>query len=168
MDALGLEIEGDAEDQKEEARRKRARGDSKSEAEHLAVISDEKLCAASKQKLIDWRNKTQKRRLARSVVGTSQYMAPEVIRGEHYDGRCDWWSIGVIMYECLFGKSRRRCPAVVLLTLSQRIHSIRNGIEKRHENQDSQTQRDPALSSCPRVAPDRLSRRSRSNAKTSG
>lgn len=106
MEDLGFEVEGDTEDQKEEARRKRAQDESKSEQEHLSVVSDEKLCAASKEKLLDWRNKNQKRRLARSVVGTSQYMAPEVIRGDHYDGRCDWWSIGIIMYECLFGRSR--------------------------------------------------------------
>ena len=31
--------------------------------------------------------------------GTSQYMALGVIRGETYDGRCDWWSIGIIIYE---------------------------------------------------------------------
>lgn len=40
-------------------------------------------------KVLDWRNRAQKRKLARSVVGTSQYMAPEVIRGDLYDGRCD-------------------------------------------------------------------------------
>lgn len=44
-----------------------------------------------------------RRRMARSIVGTSQYMAPEVIAGEHYDGRCDWWSVGIILFECLFG-----------------------------------------------------------------
>lgn len=105
MENLGFEVEGDAEDQKEEARRKRAQEEGKPEMGRIAMISNEELLSNAREKLLDWRNQTQKRRLARSVVGTSQYMAPEVIRGERYDGRCDWWSIGIIMYECLFGKS---------------------------------------------------------------
>jgi serine/threonine protein kinase len=53
--------------------------------------------------IIDWLNREQRREFAKSVVGTSQYMAPEVIRGESYDGRCDWWSIGIILYEVCGG-----------------------------------------------------------------
>lgn len=40
--------------------------------------------------LLGWRNRCGNRTRANSVVGTSQYMAPEVIRQEYYDGRCDW------------------------------------------------------------------------------
>lgn len=39
--------------------------------------------------LLAWRDRIERRRLARSVVGTSQYMAPEVILGQPYDARCD-------------------------------------------------------------------------------
>ncbi|XP_045508837.1 serine/threonine-protein kinase ULK3 [Colias croceus] len=40
----------------------------------------------------------------RSVRGSPLYMAPEMVAGE-YDARVDLWSVGVIMYECLFGKA---------------------------------------------------------------
>ncbi|KAI9171594.1 FK506-binding protein [Paramyrothecium foliicola] len=39
--------------------------------------------------LIEWRNRCSNRTAANSVVGTSQYMAPEVVLGQMYDGRCD-------------------------------------------------------------------------------
>lgn len=32
-------------------------------------------------------------------------MAPEIILKHKYDARADLWSVGVILYECLFGKA---------------------------------------------------------------
>ncbi len=40
-----------------------------------------------------------------SVRGSYLYMAPEILLKSKYDARVDLWSVGVILYECLFGKA---------------------------------------------------------------
>ena len=40
-----------------------------------------------------------------SLRGSPLYMAPEMLLEHKYDAKVDLWSVGVIMYECLFGKA---------------------------------------------------------------
>ncbi|KRX09044.1 Protein kinase-like domain [Pseudocohnilembus persalinus] len=41
--------------------------------------------------------------LAMSICGTPEYMSPEVIRGQGCDMTTDWWALGTLVYEMMFG-----------------------------------------------------------------
>lgn len=55
------------------------------------------------------RSEKTRREMAYSTVGTPDYIAPEVLAAQNgqsgysYSNVVDWWSLGVIMYECLVG-----------------------------------------------------------------
>uniref|UniRef100_A0A8C6WMT9 non-specific serine/threonine protein kinase n=1 Tax=Neogobius melanostomus TaxID=47308 RepID=A0A8C6WMT9_9GOBI len=49
-------------------------------------------------------NKQHQRCLAHSLVGTPNYIAPEVLLRKGYTQLCDWWSVGVILFEMLVGQ----------------------------------------------------------------
>lgn len=40
-----------------------------------------------------------------SFVGTHEYLAPEIIKGEGHGSAVDWWTYGIFLYELLFGKT---------------------------------------------------------------
>lgn len=86
MRKLGIRVDGDGKDRSEDRdpeTEKRSSGITAAIARHDRKIEQDG------EPLLSWRNRCGIRYAARSVVGTSQYMAPEVIEGRRYDARCD-------------------------------------------------------------------------------
>ncbi|ORY88803.1 kinase-like domain-containing protein [Leucosporidium creatinivorum] len=58
------------------------------------------------------------RRALTSVAGSMAYMAPEVLAKRGYFATVDWWSLGIVAYELLFGKRPYRGKTNSSLTQS--------------------------------------------------
>lgn len=39
------------------------------------------------------------------MCGTKEYMAPELLAGGQYSYAIDWWAVGIILYELIFGRT---------------------------------------------------------------
>lgn len=106
LSLMGIKLEGDREDRKAargggHSRQQSSQGESSKHAPPPNFVQSDKLFNPSTVScmpindppmvdgLLHWRSTNTRRSFARSVVGTSQYMAPEVVTGEQYDGRCD-------------------------------------------------------------------------------
>ena len=49
-------------------------------------------------------NNHHQRLMAHSLVGTPNYIAPEILSRKGYTKSCDWWSVGVILFEMVVGE----------------------------------------------------------------
>jgi len=72
--------------------------------QHALKAQGDEASPSSAPKGNDARKKYKRdRKLMYSTVGTPDYIAPEVFSQKGYDKMVDWWSMGVIMFECMVG-----------------------------------------------------------------
>ena len=67
-------------------------------------------------------------------IGTSNMMTPEILKGNHYDAKCDLWSLGIIIYLLYFHKYPYNGESE--FALLNQIRNLKQKILKKTENPD--------------------------------
>ena len=57
-----------------------------------------------------------------TMCGTPQYMSPEVLNGDGYGLPCDWWAVGVLLYELLVKESPFGAPNMAQTCMQISLH----------------------------------------------
>jgi serine/threonine protein kinase len=93
--------------------------------ENVLIGSDGNLC------LTDFglsKESVQDNELVHTFVGTTEYLAPEILRQRGYTKAVDWWSLGVLLYVIQLKKCLQHCaelfPSDTRWSLARR-HFIR-------------------------------------------
>jgi cGMP-dependent protein kinase len=70
---------------------------------NVEIIDDNISFKSDNIKLIDFGTAKLLYDYTNTTIGTPHYMAPEVLKGKCYSLSCDFWSIGICMYEIFYG-----------------------------------------------------------------
>ena len=71
-----------------------------------------------------------------TFCGTVEYMAPEIVGNENYDYGVDIWSLGILLYELLFGHSPFKAKNMKSIILNIKSHELVFDKPISHESKD--------------------------------
>jgi len=70
-------------------------------------------------------NKLQKQQQTNRIIGTPDYIAPEILRGEGLmNPAIDWWSVGVLLFELLIGKKTKKNKFIFFPLVLEKINFL--------------------------------------------